>query len=333
MTPVPSLLRPSSAPPPIVGRSPATRLAVVRLERFAASHLPVVFVGPTGTGKDLFAQQLHRLSGRSGQFVDVNCAALPREMIESILFGHRRGSFTGAVEGSEGLVADAAGGTLFLDELSSFPVEGQAKLLRLLETREVRRLGDRTKRPVDFRLVSAVQEDIMDRVAEGTFRADLYYRVAGLRIDLPALHSRPEDIRPLAEHFAASSGCRLGSEALELLESYSWPGNVRELRGVIERAVLFAGGTELTRDVLHEAMDHRQPRLVRRIRSDQGREAGTTARAELIELCAAYAGDRERIASALSVSVATVYRRLRAVGLTLRAFSHSQDSQRENANR
>src|SRR2546429_2972043 len=220
----------------IVGVSPAIRHAVIVAERYARTNLPVLLVGATGTGKELFAQHIHNRSGRPGPLVDVNCCALPREMVESLLFGHRRGAFTGAIDSVVGHVERSDRGTLFLDELGSLAPDAQGKLLRVLETGDVQPLGSSTKRRVDLRVVSAAQDDIRDALKNGRFRRDLFQRLAGVVIDLPPLVERMEDVVLIAEHVAEANGKTLDPGVRSVLEHHSWPGNVRELRFVIERA-------------------------------------------------------------------------------------------------
>lgn len=308
LTPVP--LPPDDCP--ILGRSEAIRRAIGVVMRFAPTDLPVLLVGATGTGKELFARELHARSGHRGQFVDVNCAALPREMVESLLFGHRRGAFTGANEASLGLMAAADQGTLFLDELTSLPMEGQAKLLRALDTREIRPLGETTKRRLTCRFIAAAQDDVQARVARGELRVDLFQRLAGVVIELPALVDRPEDILVLAAGFARDLGRRLPVAARSILEGHSWPGNVRELRGAIQRAAHLAGAAEeVTTESLQEAiLLGASPRAP----PPRPRAVSSQARA-LFELCEAHGWDVERAARSIGLSRATLYRRLRAHGL------------------
>jgi DNA-binding NtrC family response regulator len=291
-----------SALPELIGVSPAIQLARAGIERFAGSRLPVLLVGPTGTGKDLIARHLHARSRPHGQLVDVNCGALPRDMVESLLFGHRKGAFTGAVETTTGLIPRAHGGTLFLDELSSLPIEGQAKLLRVLETGEVLPLGASAKQKVDFRLVAAVHDDIIARVAQGLFRRDLFHRVAALRIELPGLATRKEDVPPLALHFARLYGRTISTSAMMVLQRRPWLGNVRELRTVIERAVLLSDHTALEADVVGDG------------EWEPERESGTQA---LRNLCREHGSRAGAIAGALGISRATLFRRLRAHGISL----------------
>lgn len=296
---------------PLVGSSPLWTRAVGLAERYAPTTLPILLIGATGTGKEVLAQYIHRLSGRTGELIDVNCGALPREMTESLLFGHRRGAFTGAVEDSAGLVAQAAGGTLFLDELPSMSVEGQAKLLRVLDTGELRRLGDPVKRQVDFRVLAAVQDDVHALLEQGRLRADLYHRVATVAIYLPRLCERSEDLGPLAGHFAGLHGLGLADGALRVLAGHDWPGNVRELRAVVDRAAVLAEGSEISASRIVYALHA----VTAEPPSGPVRRGG--GRRELLRLCERYDGDCEAIAQAVGVSRATLYRRLKEAGIKL----------------
>jgi transcriptional regulator with PAS, ATPase and Fis domain len=329
MSTVLSLSRsPETAPPPIIGISREMELVRDRIARFARSPLPVLLVGPTGSGKELAARHIHFLSGRPGKLIDVNCGALPREMVESLLFGHRKGAFTGAVESTTGLVTRAHQGTLFLDELSSLSPEGQAKLLRVVETGEVLPLGASEKSRVDFRLVTAVQDDVDERVRSGHFREDLLHRVAGIRIQLPALAARPEDVVPLAKCFAELHGRHLETESHDLLRTHPWPGNVRELRAVIDRAVVFAGEGGVSGRAVVEALAEGRCARTSLVAPALGRRSGDIEVHELLRLCADHNWERRRIAVALGISIATLYRRLSAAGVSLKRFSDSQDSHR-----
>jgi DNA-binding NtrC family response regulator len=231
-------------------------LEVVRLARAAAqSDAGVLLLGESGTGKELVARMIHRLSPRAtGPYVRVNCAATPLEMWESEFFGHRKGSFTGAVADREGRFRLAHRGTLFMDEVGAMPLQAQAKILRVLQDGEFDRLGDERPTRVDVRIVAATNSDLDAEVRAGGFRQDLFYRLNVLRIDLPPLRSRPEDVPLLTERFVRRIAARLGRPApavgpgaLEALASYSWPGNVRELQNVLERALILAPGDRLDR--------------------------------------------------------------------------------------
>ncbi|MGH7532709.1 MAG: sigma 54-interacting transcriptional regulator [Gemmatimonadales bacterium] len=295
---------------PIIGRSPAIVRAVALARRFAETGLPILLVGATGTGKELFAQCIHEWSGCSGPFVDVNCGALPKEMVESLLFGHRRGAFTGAVEGVEGLVMAADHGTLFFDELSSLPAEAQVKLLRVLETGEVRRVGDVTKRRVRFRVVAAVQEDLDDRVARGDFRLDLFRRVAGVVLRLPALADRTDDPWLLTRHFARIAGLTLDPAAGAVVNAYLWPGNVGELRLAVERAGFLSEGGSVTASAMAEAIELGASWA----RTTPVPLAVTDQRRQLEGLLARHGGDVRAAALELGIGRSTLYRWLRNGG-------------------
>ena len=236
------------------GDSPAME-KVYRLIRLAAgSNANVLVEGPSGTGKELVARALHELSPRSGgPFVAVECAALAPTLMESELFGHEKGAFTGADRLRQGKFEAASGGTLFLDEITEIDLSVQVKLLRALESRRIQRVGGNEDIPVDFRLVAATNRDLAAYVREGRFREDLYYRLDVVSIKMPPLSERPGDVALLARRFlrefSAENGNRatgFSPDALEALERYSWPGNVRQLRNTVERMVVLSGGGELT---------------------------------------------------------------------------------------
>ncbi|HWY22456.1 MAG TPA: sigma-54 dependent transcriptional regulator [Candidatus Acidoferrum sp.] len=242
--------------PGMIGRSQAMQ-RVYRLAQLVAPRTTtVLIVGPTGTGKELVARALHVLSPRSTRpFVAVNCAAIPEALLESELFGHARGAFTGAVQAQVGRIPAAHGGTLFLDEVSELPFGMQAKLLRFLEQKEVQRLGTAETTRVDVRVIAASNVDLAGRAGRGEFREDLFYRLSAFPLELPPLTERRVDIVPLAEHFLAcmaaamSAPCpRLSEEAVRILEAHPWKGNVRELQHVMERASILveSGDTVLS---------------------------------------------------------------------------------------
>ena len=236
----------------IVGVSAAMQEIFRVVERVANSSATVLITGESGTGKELIARALHTQSGRSaGPFVAINCGAIPSELLESELFGYEKGAFTGAHQSKKGLVEQADGGTLFLDEISELLARLQVKLLRMLQEREVQRVGgDRTIK-VDVRVIAATNADLTQRITAGEFRSDLYYRLNVVSLRIPTLRERVDDILPLAHHFLRkhdSSGRLSGVDpvAAQVLRSYGWPGNVRELENVIERATLLAKGDEIT---------------------------------------------------------------------------------------
>ncbi|HXU61991.1 MAG TPA: sigma-54 dependent transcriptional regulator [Polyangia bacterium] len=235
----------------IIGHSAAIAALRDRILRVADAAAPVLVLGETGAGKGLVARALHADSGRAAApFVSVNCAALPEALLESELFGHVKGAFTGAIADRAGLFAEADGGTLFLDEVAEMTPALQAKLLHAIESGRVRPLGASRDREVDVRIVAATHRNLAQRVREGTFREDLLYRLDVVSLTVPALRDRPEDVRELAEHFLAGARARspqsplrrFSTEALEAMQRYRWPGNVRELAHVVEKLVLFADG-------------------------------------------------------------------------------------------
>jgi DNA-binding NtrC family response regulator len=238
---------PARRGPAIVIRDPRMQQLHKLLERVALGSIHVLLLGETGVGKEVMAAELHALSPRAGQpFVALNCAALSESLLESELFGHERGAFTGAVAHKKGLLESATGGTLFLDEVGELPMATQVKLLRVLEEREVRRVGGLKSTIIDVRIVSATNRDLEAEIAAGRFRQDLYFRLNGVSLVIPPLRERPMEIEELAHVFVDDAARRekrtpaprISAEAMQLLRNYSWPGNVRELRNVIERAVL-----------------------------------------------------------------------------------------------
>jgi len=222
-------------------------------ERVASSDLPILILGETGTGKEVLAHLLHDGGRRaSGTFVPVNCAALPEGLAESLLFGHRRGSFTGAEQDERGLIREANGGTLFLDEIAELSPPLQAKLLRVLQEGEVMGLGESVPESVDLRVISATHRNLETEVAEGRFREDLLWRLNGVTLELPNLRQRPEDLPLLCRFFLESLAARegrspreLSERAMEAMKRYTWPGNVRELRQVLHAALLLSDGNVL----------------------------------------------------------------------------------------
>ncbi|MGM0593830.1 MAG: sigma-54-dependent transcriptional regulator [Pseudomonadota bacterium] len=242
----------------MIGQSPAMQEVFQRIERVAPTDTTVLILGESGTGKELVARALHEQSPRrDAALITVNCAAIPDNLIESELFGHEKGAFTGAHETHKGLVEAAHGGSLFLDEIGELPAEAQARLLRVLQEGEIRRVGATRSRQVDVRLIAATNRDLKSEVESGNFRSDLYFRLHVMEILLPPLRERGDDIRILAEHLLARSCKRLnrppmhyGDDALQALLAYPWPGNVRELENVIERAVILADGDHIDRTAL-----------------------------------------------------------------------------------
>jgi len=244
--------------PEMLGQAPAMQEVFRAIGRLSQSNVTVMITGESGSGKELIAQALHRHSARANQpFVALNAAAIPRDLLESELFGHERGAFTGANTDRKGWFELADGGTLFLDEIGDMPAQLQAKLLRVLEDGEITPVGASEPKRVDVRLVSATNADLQGKIASGAFRQDLYFRLARFVVETPPLRSRPEDIPGLAAHFLEIFSAEMGlppptikADALAALSAYSYPGNVRELKNLIERALISCGGKSITKEHL-----------------------------------------------------------------------------------
>lgn len=314
--------------PEIIGDSPQLISALQMIKKVARTRVSVLILGESGTGKELFGQALHRHSGRNGRFVSENCAALSDTLLESELFGAERGAYTGAHESRPGLIEEAADGTLFLDEIGEMGGSLQTKLLRVLQEREVRRIGSTEAQPVDFRVVCATHRDLDEQVKEGRFRADLLFRLDVVRIELPPLRSRKKDIATLAEHFlieiAEANGSRvpkIGSDALELLENAPWPGNLRELRNEIERAFALSP-RRITADSLSPRLRNETlstSSITKQIRERYGTNLarleqlvfGGMVRDVLLET----GGNKAETARRLGIAKTNLYRRLERYGI------------------
>jgi two-component system response regulator AtoC len=290
-------------------------------QRAAAGTINVLITGETGVGKELLAETVHRASPRhGGPYVCLNCAALSETLLESELFGHERGAFTGAVQAKLGLLETAAHGTLFLDEVGELPLSTQAKLLRVIETREVARLGSVRPHRIDVRFIAATNRDLEAEVVRGAFRADLYYRLNGITLTIPPLRSRLEEIRPLAETFLRQICRDLGRQPPMLppasvahLEAHGWPGNIRELKNVIERAVLLCEGQIL--EPQHMPLERPLTESQKLPTTSPAPPASKTARNErdrIIEALASCAGNQSRAAKMLGIPRRTFVSKLDA---------------------
>jgi DNA-binding NtrC family response regulator len=302
----------------IIGRSRAMQEVFGLIRRVAASQASVLITGESGTGKELVARALHAHSPRTNRpFVAVNCAAIPETLLESDLFGYKRGAFTDAKTDKAGLFVEANGGTVFLDEIGELPLTLQPKLQRALQEREVRPLGATKSERVDIRLITATNRHLEQRLKEGRFREDLFYRLNVIHIHLPSLRDRGEDVLPLAEHFLTRSADRAAKalrgfqeSAKKILLAYSWPGNVRELENVVERAVALAEGDIVTPEDLPPAMRERknQDRLTSALM--QGLTLEELERQYIQRVLEAEGGNKTRAAQRLGLDRKTLYRKL-----------------------
>jgi DNA-binding NtrC family response regulator len=300
-------------PDPFVGASRVIRELAGEASRVAASPAPALLTGETGTGKGVLARWLHAHSPRAaGPFLDLNCAGLSAELLDSELFGHERGAFTGAVSAKVGLLEAASGGTVFLDEIGDIALPVQGRILKAIEERRFRRVGGVKDLTVDIRLVAATHRDLAERVNAGAFREDLFFRVSTLPLRLPALRERLEDLPALAERLLARAGARraaLAPDALDRLREHAWPGNVRELRNVLERALVHSEG-ELLR-----AADLRLE-----VRAPPAASGATLDEVEKAHILRVLADEDYRVAEAaerLGIPRSTLYQRLKVFGLQL----------------
>ena len=313
----------------IVHAGEAMRRVMAQVDRVAASEARVCILGETGTGKELIARALHdRSSRKDGPFVTLNCAAVPAELIESELFGHEKGSFTGAASRHIGKFEQANHGTLFLDEIGDMPVAMQAKLLRVLEERQVERVGGDRTIPVDVRVIVATHRNLDELVRKGTFRQDLYHRIFVFPLVLPPLRERPGDIPALVAHFAAQV-CQLNGwkprkflpEAIAALEKYSWPGNVRELRNMIERLLLLADEA-VDAGLVRTALPGGEAAAAGNPSAQSGTLAQRTDQFEREQILAELKRHGQRMtdtAKALGLERSHLYKKCQALGIDLRA--------------
>ena len=303
----------------IVARSAPMRELMRRVARFAASDAAVVITGETGSGKEIVARALHANSARAaGPFIAVNVAAIPADLLESELFGHGKGAFTGAASAREGLFQAAAGGTLFLDEIGEMPAELQAKLLRAVQDGEVRRVGENFASAVDVRILCATHRDLQQRVATGQFREDLFYRLAVLGLHVPPLRERREDILPLAHQLLVESraGAKAFTAAAEhALLAYRWPGNVRELENAVRHGAALADGARIdARDLPEHVGSSSTPRVAPQVAPRPGGALRSLADVErehvlgVLDACGGSPGDAARV---LGIGRNTLWRKLR----------------------
>jgi DNA-binding NtrC family response regulator len=314
----------AGAAPTMVGDGEAMRGVLEIVDRVASLPSHVLITGESGTGKDLVARAIHSRGKRAtAPFVPINCAAIPEALLESELFGHVKGAFTGAVDHKEGLLKTAGDGTIFLDELGDMPLAVQAKLLRAIESREIQPVGSTRRVQIQARIVAATHRDLRAQAQAGTFREDLYYRLAVVELRVPPLRDRRDDIPLLAGHFVAKYARELGQpvrgiarDAMRLLVGHDWRGNVRELSNAIERAVIFASGDEIAPSDLPEAVRGAGPvdpeTAVEAAPIDLRTATAEFERAHILRVIADCGGNKRRAAKLLGLGVTSLYRKLGA---------------------
>lgn len=304
----------------IVGKSAAITEVIQLAQKVALTDTTVLLLGETGTGKEVFAEAIHQASSRkSKSFVAVNCSAFTKELLESELFGHKAGSFTGAVKDKKGLFEEANGGTIFLDEMGELDLELQAKLLRVLESQQFLKIGDTKPTQVNVRILAATNRDLKAEIENNHFRSDLYYRLSVFQITLPALRDRKKDIHLLADYFMQYFASKVKKQVTRLspgfitkIEAYSWPGNIRELKNIIERAVILCDGYELDESLLPYDIQHLQPKLNNNLSAF---DLSSVEKLHIQRVLNHTHGNRAEAARLLNVGIATLYRKLKEYGL------------------
>jgi two-component system NtrC family response regulator len=305
----------------LIGKSAAIADVIKLAQKVALTDTTVLLLGETGTGKELFAEAIHQASPRHAKaFVAVNCSAFTRELLESELFGHKAGSFTGAVKDKKGLFEEANGGTIFLDEIGELDHELQAKLLRVLESQQFLKIGDTKPTQVNVRILAATNRNLQEEVRKEGFRSDLYYRLSVFQITLPTLRDRKKDIKPLAEYFMNYFGLKvkkqfagLTDKFVEKLEAYNWPGNIRELKNIIERAVILADDNIIDETLLPYELQGTQPQSAGTPLSTF--DLSGIEKLHIQRVLNHTHGNRAETARLLNIGVATLYRKLKEYGL------------------
>jgi len=305
----------------LVGRSPAIIDVIKMAQKVALTDTTVLLLGETGTGKEIFAEAIHQTSPRhSKSFVAVNCSAFTKELLESELFGHKAGSFTGAVKDKKGLFEEANGGTIFLDEIGELDHDLQAKLLRVLESQQFLKVGDTKPTQVNVRILAATNRNLLTEVNKEGFRSDLYYRLSVFQITLPALRDRKKDIRLLADHFTNYFALKVKKQLngfterfIDKLEAYHWPGNIRELKNIIERAVILADDNILDESLLPYEMQEPQP--VKNGSHQFVYDLSSVERMHIQRVLNHAHGNRAETARLLNIGIATLYRKLKEYDL------------------
>jgi two-component system NtrC family response regulator len=304
----------------IIGSSAGIADAIKLAQRVAVTDTTVLLLGETGTGKEVFAEAIHQASPRNAKpFVAINCSAFSKELLESELFGHKAGAFTGAIKDKKGLFEEANGGTIFLDEIGELDHDLQAKLLRVLESQQFIKIGDTKTTQVSVRILAATNRDLQDEAAKGNFRSDLFYRLSVFQITLPPVRDRKKDIAPLAKAFIQTYATKVNkhitgftNDFLQKLEAYNWPGNIRELKNVIERAVILCDSNELDATLLPHEFN------IASIKTDNPASAFELAVIEeqhIKRVLNHTSGNRAEAARLLNIGIATLYRKLKEYGL------------------
>jgi two-component system NtrC family response regulator len=304
----------------IIGTSPVITAAIKLAQRVATTDTTVLILGETGTGKEVFAEAIHQASPRNAKpFVAINCSAFSKELLESELFGHKAGAFTGAVKDKKGLFEEANGGTIFLDEIGELDHDLQAKLLRVLESQQFIKIGDTKTTKVSVRILAATNRNLQDEVAQDHFRSDLFYRLSVFQVTLPALRERKKDIGLLAKmfvhHFATKVNAHITGftpDFLERLEAYDWPGNVRELKNIIERAVILCDSNELDASLLPYEFDAAPMKTSGNLSAF---DLASVEKLHIQRVLNHTGGNRAEAAKLLNIGVATLYRKLKEYGL------------------
>ena len=305
-----------------IGSAPRFVEVLELAETVATTDSTVLISGESGTGKEVLARYIHTLSPRSdGPFMSINCGALPESLLESELFGHVKGSFTGAVKDKDGLLVAAAGGTFFLDEIGEMSASTQVKLLRAIQEREVIPVGSTRAVPVDVRIVAATNRDLEEEIARGAFRSDLYYRLNVIQLHLPPLRDRREDIPLLADHFLSRANGdgeaqhTLADDTLSVLCEYDWPGNVRELENALERAVVVSGAASIGPDALPTRVREAPPPRLGAAELPPNPTMEVVERAYILWVLESEGGNKTRAAEVLGIDPSTLYRKLNRYGI------------------
>lgn len=304
----------------IIGKSKGIEQVIDLAKKVAKTDSTVLLTGETGTGKEVFAQAIHENSNRVGRsFVALNCSTFSKEILESELFGHKQGAFTGALKDKKGFIEEANGGTLFLDEIGEMPIELQAKLLRVLETSEYIPVGDTTPKKSNFRLIAATNRDLKTESDEHRFRSDLYFRLNIFEIKIPPLRERVKDIAPITYYFVQQFSEKtnkktlvISDDFLQKLENYSWPGNIRELKNIIERSVILSNEDALTSDVLPYEMQHQPEKATK---SMSAFSMQSIEKLHIQKVLNYTKGNKAETARLLEIGIATLYRKLDEYGI------------------